>query len=191
MLGHARAGELDGVPMYVQPLWRCYQEVPTHSQMTNSSAPTNPVFSLATGPLYWFRDWPNKDVPPVCAGVYTIWHSDGRFIYVGIRLMQCPGHRLMGCTLACISHFSGRRSGDQFCVYVADRLVLPGLTPADIEDVSAGRHQMDAHVRKYIHANLGYRFVILTDGKKTREVEKLIKSGAWAQGKPLLNPSGK
>ena len=51
---------------------------------------------------------------------------------------------------------------------------------------------MDAHVRKYIHENLGYRFVILrTDGKKAREVEKLIKNGAWAQGKPLLNPSAK
>ena len=164
--------------------------------MTNSSASTNPVFSLATGPLYWFRDWPNKDVPPVCAGVYTIWHSDGRFIYVGmsgrsITSDTAPGPSPHGLHTRLHSHFSGRRSGDQFCVYVADRLVLPGVTPADIADVSAGRHQMDAHVRKYIHANLGYRFVILTDGKKAREVEKLIKNGAWAQGKPLLIPSGK
>ena len=27
------------------------------------------------------------------------------------------------------SHALGWRSGDQFCVYVADRLVLPTLTP--------------------------------------------------------------
>ena len=58
-------------------------------------------------------------------------------------------------------------------------------------DMSARRHQMDAQVRKQIHANLGYRFVILPDGKTAREVEKLIKNGAWAQGKPLRNPSGK
>jgi hypothetical protein len=30
------------------------------------------------------------------------------------------------------SHASGRRSGDQFCVYVADGLVLPSLSPEDI-----------------------------------------------------------
>jgi hypothetical protein len=50
---------------------------------------------------------------------------------------------------------------------------------------------MDAHVRKYIHSNLGYRIAILPDGKTARELEKLIKNGAWPQGKPLLNPSGK
>jgi hypothetical protein len=69
-----------------------------------------------------------------------------------------PASRPYGLHTRLHSHFSGRRSGDQFCVYVADLLVLPGLTPADIEDVSAGRHRLDAHVRKYIHANLGYRF---------------------------------
>ena len=164
--------------------------------MTNSSASTNPIFALATGPLYWFRDWPNKAVPRFGAGVYTVWHRDGRFIYVGMSGRSITSDTAQrssphGLHTRLHSHFSGRRSGDQFCVYVADRLVLPGLTPADIEDVSAGRHQMDAHVRKYIHANLGYRLAILPDGKTARELEKLIKNGAWPQGKPLLNPSGK
>jgi hypothetical protein len=39
---------------------------------------------LADGPLYWFRDWPNEAVPQFAAGVYTIWHRDNRFIYVGM-----------------------------------------------------------------------------------------------------------
>lgn len=151
--------------------------------MTNSSA--SPIVSLAIGPLYWFRDWPNEAVPDG-AGVYTIWDRDGRFIYVGMSGRSIPH----GLPTRLHSHFSGRRSGDQFCVYVADRLVLPSLSPAEIEDVSAGRHQMDAHVRKYIHEHLGYRFAILPDGKAAREVEKLIKNGGWTQGKPLLNPSG-
>jgi len=30
------------------------------------------------------------------------------------------------------SHASGRRSGDQFCIYVADRFVLPTLSQEDI-----------------------------------------------------------
>src|ERR1022692_3617231 len=39
---------------------------------------------LGRGTLYSFRDWPNPDVPKHGAGVYTIWHRDGRFIYVGM-----------------------------------------------------------------------------------------------------------
>jgi hypothetical protein len=36
------------------------------------------------------------------------------------------------------SHASGRRSGDQFCVYVADRLVMPELTSDGLEAIAAG-----------------------------------------------------
>ena len=110
--------------------------------------PDDPINALAQGPLYWFRDWPNQAVPTFCAGVYTIWHSDGRFVYVGmsgrsIKSESVPGPLPYGLHTRLSSHFSGRRSGDQFCVYVADRLVLSDLTPANIEDISSGRHPMD------------------------------------------------
>jgi len=75
------------------------------------------------------------------------------------------------------SHASGRRSGDQFCVYVADRLVLPNLSQEDITAIASGRHQMDAFVRRYIHENLSYRFVMLPDGAEAYVLEAAIKSG--------------
>jgi hypothetical protein len=87
------------------------------------------------------------------------------------------------------SRAGGRRSGDQFCVYVADHLVLPTLSQEDIADIASGRHQMDAFVRRYIHENLCYRFVMLPDGVAAYRVEKAIKGGAWGHGRPLLNPS--
>jgi hypothetical protein len=62
------------------------------------------------------------------------------------------------------SHASGRRSGDQFCVYVADRLVLTTLSQEDIAAIASGRHSMDALVWRYIHENLSYRFIVLPDG---------------------------
>jgi Mg-chelatase subunit ChlD len=71
---------------------------------------------------------------------------------------------------------------------VADRLVLPSLSRQDITDIAAGRHQMDAFVRRYIHENLCYRFVVLPDGKTAYDVEASIKSGKWKHGAPLLNP---
>jgi ATP adenylyltransferase len=66
------------------------------------------------------------------------------------------------------SHASGRRSGDQFCVYVADRLVLPVLSQDDIASIGLGRHQMDAFVR---HENLNYRLVMLPDGAAAYALE--------------------
>jgi hypothetical protein len=42
------------------------------------------VSQLSHGTVYSFADWPNRLVPTFGAGVYTIWHNDGRFIYVGM-----------------------------------------------------------------------------------------------------------
>ena len=47
---------------------------------------------------------------------------------------------------------------------------------------------MDAFVRRYIHENLSYRFVILTDGATAFAVEAAIKRGEWEYGRPHLNP---
>ena len=66
--------------------------------------------------------------------------------------------------------------------------MLPTLSPDDIEMIASGRHQMDALVRKYIHENLGYRFMVTHDGPSAYSIEANIKNGAWAHGRPLLNP---
>ena len=72
------------------------------------------------------------------------------------------------------SHASGRRSGDQFCVYVADRLVRQTLSQADIAAISSGEHQMDAYGPRW---RSGYR------------IEAAIKNGDRGYGRPLLNPA--
>ena len=122
-----------------------------------------------------------------------IWHNDGRFIYVGMSgrgITADTIHRNtpQGIYTCLQSHASGRRSGDQFCVYVADRLVLPSLSQDDIVAIASGRHQMDVFVRRYIHENLSYRFVMPPDGAAAYAVEASIKSGGWEFGRPLLNP---
>jgi hypothetical protein len=148
---------------------------------------------LRRGIPYSFADWPNPSVPAFGAGVYTIWHNDGCFIYVGMsgRGMTADTVRRnnpQGIYTRLRSHASGRRSGDQFCVYVADRLVLPTLSQEDIAAIASGRHQMDAFVRRYIHENLSYRFVMLPNGSAAYAVEAAIKIGKWEHGRPLLNP---
>jgi hypothetical protein len=157
------------------------------------SLSTTIVSALSDGTLHSFASWPNPSVPTFGAGVYTIWHRDGRFIYVGMsgRGMTAETKRRntpQGMYTRLQSHASGRRSGDQFCVYVADRLVLQTLSPEDITDIASGRHSMDALVRRYIYDNLGYRFVMLPDGATAYAAEAAIKGGTWDHGRPLLNP---
>jgi hypothetical protein len=150
------------------------------------------MFHLAEGPLYRFADWPNADVPKFGAGVYTIWHDDGRLIYAGMSGRSIKRDtevraRPYGLYTRLHSHVSGRRSGDQFCVYVADRLVLSLLTATDIDQIASGRHSMDPFVRRYIHEHLSYRFAMVNDGATAFDVERRICTDAWGRGVPLLN----
>ena len=106
------------------------------------------MIELETGPLFGFAAWPNEQVPLRAAGVYTIWRG-GQFVYVGMsgRGAQredfisepdgVPRHA-KGLRTRLNSHASGRRSGDQFNVYVCDRFVVPILTRQQQHDVGAG-----------------------------------------------------
>jgi hypothetical protein len=87
------------------------------------------------------------------------------------------------------SHAGGRRSGDQFCVYVADRLVLPTLAAEQVEGIGTGGLSMDALVRSFICARGSYRFVETDSGEAGYRIERLVQAGALGGvGKPLLNP---
>ena len=155
--------------------------------------PDDVAAALGTGESHTFADWPNPAVPRYGAGVYAVWHADGRFIYAGmsgrgITEETVARNSPLGLYRRLASHACGRRSGDQFCVYVADRLVLPTLSSADIAAISLGQHQMDAFVRRYIHENLRYRFLMAPDGGTGYRLEATIKEGHWQHGPPLLNP---
>jgi hypothetical protein len=161
---------------------------PFCGQRASFRMPDDVVAALGAGEAYLFADWPNSAVPRFGAGVYTIWRADERFIYVGmsgrgITDRTAIRNSPLGLYTRLASHASGRRSGDQFCVYVADRLVLPTLSQADIAAISSGEHQMDAFVRRYIHQNLRYRFQMVSDGATGYRIE------GWGYGRPLLNPA--
>jgi hypothetical protein len=92
----------------------------------------------------------------------------------------------VACTRA--SHASGRRSGDQFCIYVCDRLVLPVLTPAQIREVGSGKLSLDDETKTYIKSHLTFRFIEAASGKKASAIEREIQAGALEVGRPFLNP---
>jgi hypothetical protein len=167
--------------------------------MTESNAAAI-IEALQHGRLYRFADWPNPEVPLVAIGLYTVWQDD-EFIYVGMagraseEVLRGNHERQRACGLRdrLRSHAAGRRSGDQFCVYVADRLVLPTLTREQLEDIANAQVALDALVRRYIHQHLAYRFFAFRglsadEQRHTRELETTIRRGATPMGTPLLNP---
>jgi hypothetical protein len=143
---------------------------------------------LGAGELHWFADWPIATVPRVGAIVYTIWDREGRFIYVGMAGRGGPrSSKSSGPFGRLASHASGRRSGDQFCVYVCDRLVLPSLHNR-LSEVADGTLSLDRETRAYIRDRLAFRFVEIADGTAALALERQVQRGEFAAGKPLLNP---
>jgi hypothetical protein len=53
-------------------------------ESSKTIAPATFFSDLAAGIAYPFSERPNSEVPTFAAGVYTVWHRDGRFIYVGM-----------------------------------------------------------------------------------------------------------
>ena len=84
-------------------------------------------------------------------------------------------------------HAGGRRSGDQFCVYVCDRLVLPSLSPEEIKEVSTGNLLLAQRVKAYVRGNLSYRSLTVTTEQVARDLENHCLRYAQERGKSLLN----
>ena len=132
----------------------------------------------------------------MAAGVYSIW-QDHRLVYVGmsgrgrskdqLEAVSLAGTKRVGLHTRLASHASGRRSGDQFCVYVSDRLVLPNLSSRQIKTVAAGSASLDVLTRTFICEHLGFRFCITDDGQSALSLEAECRAGALG-GAPLFNP---
>jgi hypothetical protein len=155
----------------------------------------NQIKPLKDGPEHAFADWPVQAVPDVAAGVYAIWNH-AQLIYVGMSGRGATERTLdekrsegkrFGLFNRLSSHASGRRSGDQFCVYVADFLVLPQLSKQQVNAISERELSFDNVIRDYIHEHLTFRFMETSDGKEALRIEAELKAGALGQ-KPLLNP---
>lgn len=139
-----------------------------------------------------FSDWPNKDIPDVAAGVYAIWNVDsllycgmsGRKIEAAIR----AGKAKFGLVTRLNSHAAGRLSGDQFCVYIANRLVIPSLQADDLVRFASGEMKLDYLTKAFIHQHLDYQYVLVDSSAEAYEFESKARRGEVFGQQPLLNP---
>jgi hypothetical protein len=143
------------------------------------------VAALLEGSTHSFAAPLAPEVPTKGAGIYTVWDEDEKLVYVGVAGRNPNG---TGLATRLKSHASGRRSGDQFCVYVADHYVLPELTRQQIDAVAASELSMDALVCEKVQRSFRFRIATVPDYKTALAIETRIKTGAGACGVPMLNP---
>lgn len=142
---------------------------------------------------YRFADWPNPNLPMLAAGVYAIWEGD-RLVYCGMsgrefEKAQLAQKKKYGLITRLASHASGRLSGDQFCVYVANRLVLPSLQMDELTKFATGESTLDRLTKAYIHSRLDYQYSVVDSSKQAYELETKTRNGTVFGTKPLLNPA--
>ncbi|ABM04246.1 hypothetical protein Ping_2525 [Psychromonas ingrahamii 37] len=141
---------------------------------------------------YKFSDWPNKEIPKVAAGIYAIWNGAELF-YCGMsgREMEKNRHKTKyGMVTRLQSHSTGRLSGDQFCVYVANRLVIPSLKQNDLTLFASGELKLDTLTKRYIHNYLEYQYVLVDSSAEAYSIEIKARNGELFGQKPKLNPIG-
>lgn len=159
-----------------------------------SAAPTARLLAHQFSPKYRFADWPNLAIPAVSFGVYAIWHEE-TLVYFGmsgrqIEQIKMQGSRKeYGLVTRLRSHWSGRLSGDQFCVYVANRLVIPSLRPEHLKEFAMGKLTLDALTRVYIHQHFDYQYLITETSVEAFAVEAAAKRGEIFGQRPILNPA--
>ena len=143
------------------------------------------LFDESSSPISFSED-PREHIPNRGSIIYSVWNKEEKFIYVGISGLQKSLEKRSPLSRI-ISHSSGRRSGNQFCVYIHDFYVIPKLIKEGEYNPSIG--VLDKLTKEFIHNNLFYRFVgFETDDSDVivRSLENQIKSGALGIS-PILN----
>lgn len=145
---------------------------------------------LEDGPAHAFRDWPPIHFEPGPSGVYTIWNGD-LFLYVGMAYAHRDDDnpRAQGVFGRLRSHASGRRSGDQFAIYISDRFVVPYLSHVQRDALARGERLLDGRTRDYIRKHLTYRVALTDSGATARSLESSVRrDGLPRSGRPQINP---
>ena len=133
-------------------------------------------------------------MPNVAAGVYAIWHGD-LLIYCGMSGRElekaiASKKARYGLVTRLESHSRGRLSGNQFCVYIANRIVIPSLKPDQLIRFASGSITLDSLTKQHIKKHFDYQYAVLDNSRAAYELEVQCRNGAVFGKKPLLNPVG-
>jgi len=124
--------------------------------------------------------------------VYAVWDGD-QLIYCGMSGREfekavAAAKPKYGLVARLGSHAAARLSGDQFCVYVANRLVIPSISADQQAKLATGELTLDTLTKRYIHERLEYQFAFVESSQQAYALERRCRDGSVLGAKPLLNP---
>lgn len=86
------------------------------------------------------------------------------------------------------SHASGRFSGDQFCVYAANRLFIPKFVTAQRTAFATVELTLDQMTKQYIRERLNFQFTTTSTVDEACAREAECREGISFGSAPALNP---
>ena len=150
------------------------------------------ITPLFEGVLYSFQDRADEPIPDIASGLYSIWRGE-QFLYVGIAgrdLNKASTRKVRGLKDRLRAHWKGGLGGDQFAVYVFERLLAPEITRSQLDQMGNGQLTLNGLNRSFIRDNLSYRFLVTETYAEAMSIENLLKSGSLEKyPKPYLNPT--
>ena len=127
------------------------------------------------------------EVPAFGSIIYTVFLDGTDFIYVGIGGLAGATVKDRNPRSRIIQHAQGRRSGDQFCIYIQDFYVIPAIISMPYEPKKG---YLDTLTKEFIQSRLTYRYLVIQtedSDKVVRRLERELQNNEHGFGTPLLN----
>jgi hypothetical protein len=138
-------------------------------------------------PLRPFTTSNVSDIPSWGSIIYTVFLDKTEYIYVGIGGLSGKSVTERNPRSRIMQHSQGRRSGDQFCIYIQDFYVIPELIGSKY---TPKKGYLDLLTKQFIQSRLTYRYLVVqTDDSDqvVRQLEREIQRDQYGYGVPLLN----
>ena len=126
-------------------------------------------------------------IPTYGSIIYTVFLDRSEFIYVGIGGLSGKSVKERNPRSRIIQHAQGRRSGDQFCIYIQDFYVIPSIIN---NEYTPKKGYLDTLTKEFIQSRLTYRYLVLQtedSDKIVRRLERELQSDVHGFGVPKLN----
>ena len=142
-------------------------------------------------PLRQFTTSNVNDIPSWGSIIYTVFLDSTEYIYVGIGGLAGKTAQDRNPRSRIMQHSQGRRSGDQFCIYIQDFYVIPELIGSKY---TPKKGYLDLLTKQFIQSRLTYRYLVVQtedSNQVVRQLERELQRDQYGYGVPLLNGTRK
>ena len=140
-----------------------------------------------TAELLEFNTKNINHIPSFGSIIYTVFLDRSEYIYVGIGGLSGKSVHERDPRSRIIQHAQGRRSGDQFCIYIQDFYVIPSIINTQY---TPKKGYLDIITKDFIQKRLSYRYLVVQSDdsdKIVRRLERELQNDLHGFGVPKLN----